>query len=173
MRFLPLLLAAASLFALPEPSPRRAPGFSLPDLNLKQHDLQDYRGKIVLVEFMQTGCPHCVEFSKILEEVQRKYRARVAVLSIVLQPDTQATVREFIARHKVTAPVLFDCGQVAASYLQVTPQKPTINLPHVFIIDENGFIRNDYGYGVLTRNIFEGRGVFQVLDGMLGGKSQK
>ena len=49
------LLCAMALFAA-EP-PLRAPGFSLPDLKADQHDLADYRGKVVILEFMQTTCP--------------------------------------------------------------------------------------------------------------------
>ena len=41
-------------FAAGALSNRRAPGFSLPDSTMKQHDPLDYRGKILLLEFMQT-----------------------------------------------------------------------------------------------------------------------
>ena len=52
-------------------SGRRAPGFSLPDRNLNRHDLQDYRGKLVLLEFMQARCPRCEKFAQILERAQQ------------------------------------------------------------------------------------------------------
>ena len=51
------LLFAAALFAAD--ASRRAPGFSLPDSKAQQHDLADYRGKVVILEFIQTACPHC------------------------------------------------------------------------------------------------------------------
>ena len=63
-------LSVAVLVADGELSNRRAPGFSLPDGNLKQHDLQDYRGRVVLVEFMQSQCPNCAAFSRVLEQVK-------------------------------------------------------------------------------------------------------
>ena len=46
--------AAMSLEAAGELSNRRAPGFSLPDSNINYHDLGDYRGKVVLVDFIKT-----------------------------------------------------------------------------------------------------------------------
>ena len=61
--FLCMLVCASALMASGELSGRRAPGFSLPDMNLKQYDLQDYRGKIVLINIMQTRCAHCATFS--------------------------------------------------------------------------------------------------------------
>jgi peroxiredoxin len=167
--FFALLLAAASVCAAGDLSGRRAPGFSLPDLKFNQHDLLDYRGKVLLIDIMQTNCPHCAEFSGILEQAQAKYGNRIAVLSIVNPPDNQSTVARFASAHKITTPILFDCGQVAASYLKVTPQKPSFSVPHLFIVDPQGMIREDYGYSVLTKEIFEGRQLFTVLDRMLGG----
>lgn len=165
--FLGLWLTLTSLFAAGELSGRRAPGFSLPDSNFKQHDPQDYRGKILLVEIMQSTCPHCARFSGILEGAVAKYAGKIAVLSIVNPPDTQANVAKYIAEHKVTVPILFDCGQATASYIKVTPQNPTFSIPHLFIIDEQGIIRNDFSYGPGTKEIFEGRGLFAELDRML------
>ena len=168
-----LLVCAAAAFASGELSGRRAPGFSLPDSTGRQHDPQDYRGKILLVEFMQTTCPHCAAFSGVLEQVVAKYQGKVAVLSIVVMPDTQANVQRYINAHKVTNAILFDCGQVAASYYRVTPQNPTVEFPHVFIVDPQGNIRNDHGYSTQTRDVFEGKGLFTELDRMLAGGGKK
>jgi peroxiredoxin len=169
-----LLLCAVSLFAAGELSGRRAPGFALPDSSLRYHDPQDYRGRILIVDFMATNCPHCATLSRILEQVKSHYGGKVAVLSIVNPPaDNQNTVSRYAAAHKVTSPILFDCGQVAASYLRVTPQKPTFDVPHIFIIDPQGTIRHDYGYSALHRDIFEGKGLYTVIDRMLGGGAKK
>jgi peroxiredoxin len=122
---------------------RRAPGFSLPDITLKQHDLQDYRGKVVIIDFMKTDCPHCQELTKTLEQVKVKYGDRIQVLAVVNPPDNQTTVGRYISTHKATSPFLFDCGQMTASFLQITPKNPTVHLPHIVIVDKNGMIRRD------------------------------
>lgn len=170
-----LLASAALLFASGELSGRRAPGFSLPDLHLVQRDLQEYRGKIVVIDIIQTTCPHCQALAAILAKVQSKYGDKVAVLSIVNPPDNQTSVGRFAAEHNVTTPVLFDCGQVSVSYLKVTPQNPKINVPHLFLIDGQGMIRNDFGYEFNTKNIFEGDGLDLEIDRLLAGpaKSKK
>ncbi|HUJ23245.1 MAG TPA: TlpA disulfide reductase family protein [Bryobacteraceae bacterium] len=168
--FLSMLVCAGALVASGELSGRRAPGFSLVDMTFKQHDPQDYRGKILIVDIMQTSCPHCVTLSGVLEEVVAKYHGQVAVLSIVNPPDTTATVRRYVTEHKVSVPILFDCGQVSASYFKATPQTADINVPHIFLIDAQGMIRNDYSYSPLTRGVFEGRDLFTELDHMLAAK---
>jgi peroxiredoxin len=145
MRFPAFLLAAALCFG-GQLSGRRAPGFSLPDSSFKRYDLQDYRGKWVLIDFTLTSCPHCKELAKTLESVKAKYGGAVQILQVVLPPDTTATVAGYIAEHGITVPVLFDQGQMAASYFQATPQKPTFDTPHLFIIDPQGTIVQDYGH---------------------------
>lgn len=160
----PALLGQGSL------SNRRAPGFSLPDVELRQHDLADYRGRIVLLDIMRTQCPHCQVLSRTLERVKQRYGDRIAVLSIVNPPDNIEMVRAYIRENKITSPILFDCGQVAASYMKATPQNPTVNVPHLFVIDASGWIRHDYAYTPENKAIFEGRGLFAIVDRLLAEK---
>ena len=168
------LVVIAFLTALAWPSGagvlsgRRAPGFSLPDSKLRQHDLQDYRGKLVLIEIMQTNCPHCRTFAGVLGQVNTKYAGRVAILTVVNPPDTVDTVQAFLGQLKITTPVLFDCGQMSASYLMATPERPQVSVPHLFLIDAQGMIVDDYGSSEQTKAIFEGQGIFPILDRLLG-----
>src|SRR5215813_7544220 len=67
--------------------------------------------------------------------------------------------------------ILFDCGQVSYSYLKPTSQN--IVIPHVFLIDAEGMIRNDFGFGPETMAIFEGKALFAELDKMLAPKPAK
>ncbi len=172
MRYFLALCAASLLVAAGPLSNRRAPGFSLMDSSGKQFDLQAYRGKIVLVDIMQTNCPHCRAFARILDRVTAKYGDRVMVLSVVNPPDSPAIVGLFLKEMKPAFPVLFDCGQMAISYLKVTPQNPSVDVPHLFIIDGNGWIVNDYGYAEATKSIFEGQALFTELDRLLAAKKK-
>jgi peroxiredoxin len=164
---LALLLSAAALFA-GDNSGRRAPGFALPDSRMQIYDLADYRGKIVLLELMQTDCLHCVTFADVLERVQQKYGDKVAILAVVnSQKDNQNTVAQYISGHRITYPVLFDAGQMAYSYVR----KMSFDTPRVFLIDAGGAIRNDWAYGLLTRDIFEGNGLMSEIDSLLSAKA--
>jgi len=176
MRKFLLLLAAASLstvFAAGELSGRRAPGFALPDLNVNFHDIQDHRGKVVIVDIMRTTCPHCLTVSKNLERIKAKFGTRVAIMSIVNPPDNQATVGKFLVDNKLSTPVLFDCGQVSAAWLKVGPKNPSINIPHIFIVDQQGMIRNDFEYNESTKGILEGDGLAAEVEKLLGGSAAK
>jgi len=139
------LLCTALPVAAQGLSGRRAPSFSLPDSSLTQHDILDYRGRWLLIEFMTTTCPHCKTLSKTLETWKGKYGAKVAILSIVVPPDNMKSVGEYIAETKITSPILFDSSQVAASYFKATPSNPSFDTPHLFAVDPAGMIVRDWG----------------------------
>lgn len=171
MRYLAIAsLCLTALFAAGEFSNRRAPGFSLPDASGIQHDPQDYRGKVVIIEFMQTNCPHCQKFTGILEKAKAKYGDKIMVMSVVTAPDTFQNVQKYIAAYRVSSPILFDSGQVMASYLKITPQNPSVSFPHVFILDTKGNIKNDFGYTSASAPVFEGEGLFPEIDKLLAAK---
>jgi thiol-disulfide isomerase/thioredoxin len=150
---LAILLSAAALTAAD--APRRAPGFAIPDRSMKVHDLYDYRGKPLVLEFMNTSCPHCAAFAGVLAKVQERFGDKVAILAIANPPDNFNTVAQYIAANNVAYPVLFDMGQVAYSYVL----KTTFDLPQIYLIDANGMIANSFSYSPLTREIFEGDGL--------------
>ena len=167
-RLFAVMLCAAALVTAQ--GPRRAPSFCLPDASLQFRDLLDYRGKVVVLEFMKTDCPHCAAFADTLKLVQEKYAGKVQVLAAAnTNQDNPKTVQMYMTGHKVNYPVMFDMGQVAFSYIR----HPNMDLPHVYVIDANGYIAGDYGYDLTTRDVFEGRALLTKLDSMLGGGAKQ
>lgn len=136
---LALMLPAAGQF-----SNRRAPGFSLADSKFHQHDPQDYRGKVLLVDIMLTTCPECNQLADTLVQLKKKYGDKIELISVVTLPDNFAAADQFAARHGLTWPIVFDSGQMIASYMEITPSNPQVHFPHLFVIDGQGMIRNDY-----------------------------
>jgi peroxiredoxin len=100
--------------------------------------------------------------------VQQKYGDQVAILAVVnSRGDDQNTVAQYIAGHGVTYPVLFDAGQMAYSYVR----SMSFDTPHVFLIDARGTIENDWGYSLITHDIFEGNGLMSEIDSLLAGQA--
>jgi peroxiredoxin len=164
-----IFLAAALTLGAQGLSNRRAPSFSLPDSTLKQHDILDYRGSWLLLDFTETNCASCKELSKKLESVKVKHGAKVAILSIVLTPpETQATVAKYVAETKMTTPILFDSSQVAIAYFKATPQNPAFDSPHVFAINPTGTIVKDW-----TNPAMQVPGFLAELDQLIAGSAAK
>ena len=157
-----LLLGSGAL------SNRRAPGFALPDPEYTHfYDLQDYRGKVLLIDIMSTTCPHCLLLSTTLEKVKEKFGDKVGILSVVLPPDNQSTVAKYRAVNKITVPIACDQGQMTVSYMNATPSTAHIDVPHLFVIDQRGMIRNDFSYSNDDRSVFEGPGLFAEIEKLL------
>lgn len=77
MKMILALLAASLLLpAAGEFSNRRAPGFSLADSRFRQHDTQDYRGKVLLVDIMLTTCPECDRLADTLVQLKKNMGIR-------------------------------------------------------------------------------------------------
>lgn len=161
-----LLLCAAAVFA-GEQTGRRAPGWALPDSNFKFVELEDFRGKVIVLEFMQTSCEHCATFAPVLEQVQKKYAGRVQVISVAnAGQDDKAKVERFAAGHKLSYPILLDQGQMEVSYVR----KIQVSNPTVFLLDQNLVIRDDFSYGPLTKSQFEAASMFRAIDQILAQK---
>lgn len=166
-KLLTILLCAAACVATA--ADRRAPGFSLVDSKGVEHDLADYRGKPVLLAFIQTTCPHCATFAEKLQQALEKYGSRIAVLAIVTPPDDPGKVGAFIAGHKIGFPILFDSGQMSYSYVL----SQNLKFPKLYLIDSAGMIRADHEYSPLSYEIFEGNGLDPAIDHLLGGTPKK
>ena len=164
-----IVAAGAAQLLAGENAGRRAPGFALPDSSMQYRDLNDYRGKVVLLDFMKTSCPHCIVLAKTLDRVKKKYGSKIVVLSVVLPPDTTRTVKTFLADNNLDMTVLFDCGQMTASYVRPSPQNPSVDFPYLFVIDPKSVIYDAYQPGDQTKAIFEADGLDPIIDKLLGG----
>jgi alkyl hydroperoxide reductase subunit AhpC len=69
--------------------------------------------------------------------------------------------------NKITTPIVYDMGQVIIAYLNARPSTLHVDLPHLFVVDRQGMIRNDFAYEEKTRPIFEGPGLFPEIDRLL------
>ncbi|MBI2757357.1 MAG: redoxin domain-containing protein [Chloroflexi bacterium] len=58
------------------------PDFSLPDLDGNLHQLGDYRGRIVIVNFWSCECPHSERADRAIMAMSAQWREDVVVLSI-------------------------------------------------------------------------------------------
>ncbi len=163
-----VLLAAALLSASGELSNRRAPSFALPTCDYAHsYDFLDYRGKVLIIDIMTTTCPHCELLTTTLEKVAQKYGDKVGILSVVLPPDNVNTVSKYKTVNHVSIPIVCDMGQMTISYLQAKPGQSHVELPHLFLIDKQGMIRNDFLYSEKDKTVFEGPGLFPEIDKLL------
>ena len=105
MRLLTTLTAFVALgvsaFAAP-PLPRAAKELEIDQPNGKHLLLSSLRGKVVIVQFLYTTCPHCQAYSQVLTKMQNEYGARgFQALGVAFNEADQRMVANYIQQYKV------------------------------------------------------------------------
>ncbi len=140
---LAICLAAAAGWA------RKAPDFSLPDSNGKQIRLSEHRGKLVVLEFLQTGCPSCQSAGRVLQKLYGENQKRnlpksnlpksnLMVIGISHDRQGMPAIRQYIQQHGLTYPVVLGDLTVAVNYLGITPRRPQFHVPVFFFVGPDG-----------------------------------
>lgn len=80
--------------------------FEFRDLQGQPQRLADHRGKWVLVNFWATWCPPCLEEVPDLVALHEAHRQTDLVVIGVALDSTEKSVREFVAKRKVSYPVV-------------------------------------------------------------------
>ena len=123
------LLEAMGMAKVP---PKAAPDFTLPTTDGQQVSLQQYRGKVVFLNFWATWCIPCREEMPALERLHQTYQTQdLAILSIDLK-ESADQVKVFFQKHSLSFPALLDQdGSVFRDYL-------VAGMPTTYLIGRDG-----------------------------------
>jgi peroxiredoxin len=111
---------------------KAAPDFTLPGIDGQPVSLQQYRGKVVFLNFWATWCIPCREEMPGLEQLHQKYQSDgLAVLAIDLKESAEQ-VKTFFQKHGLSFPSLLDQqGSVFRDYL-------VVGMPTTYLIGRDG-----------------------------------
>lgn len=140
MRINVLILCIALLvgyaYTVIDDAPKRAPAaasFTFTDINGKTHALNDFKGKIVLINFWASWCAPCVKEFPHLIDAAKKNKDNLVL--IALSADTsEDAIKKFIRTRSINAPNIFvalDKDDIAGKKFQ------TFQLPETYILDQN------------------------------------
>ncbi len=113
-----------------------APDFSGDSVNGKgKIALQQWKGKVVLVDFWATWCQPCQKSFPKLEELRVKYSASGFEIVAVSEDDEQNGVKEFGASYGTKFPLLWDKDKSIANKWHPPA------MPSSFLVDKKGVVR--------------------------------
>ena len=112
---------------------KKAPDFSLRDLNGKKVGIKQFKGKIIFLNFWATWCGPCKEEMPSLEVLHRQFKGdNFVLLTISVDYEGLKPVQEFLNKQHYTFPVLLDPNGETLDLFEVK------GIPTTFIIDKKG-----------------------------------
>lgn len=115
-----LILFLTATFAVAQNPPQ----LDLKDLKGGHHKLEDYKGKIILLNFWATWCVPCASEMPLLGEMQARYKDKVVIIAASIDdPADKGKLKPFLQKHKAgnltlmvgpTLDTLSDLGMGAA-----------------------------------------------------------
>lgn len=137
-----IALAASAFGAMPVPRPSKEFTFVQPDG--KQILLSSLKGKVVVVQFLYTTCPHCQALSKELTKLSAEFGPSVQFMGVAFEEDNpQAEAAAAVAykqQQGVSFPVGYATRDTVMSYLGLSVMDRFV-VPQVAIIDKKGIIQ--------------------------------
>jgi thiol-disulfide isomerase/thioredoxin len=126
------LLFSTTIFA--ENKITQAPTFVLPGIDNTQVNLEDYRGKVVLVDFWASWCTPCIRSFPWMDEMVEKYGEKGFVVIAINMDQESILAAKFLQRYPNKLTIAFDPqGAVAEQY-------EIMGLPNSFILNKKGEI---------------------------------
>lgn len=135
------LAFAGSLILRAAEIPRPAPEFAIRMSDGSQLLLSQFKGKVVVMVFMYTTCPHCQRTTQVLSPLQTEFAARgLQILGVAFNPNADQLVPNFISQFHPAFPVGSSTREPVMEYTQQSPMQPGY-VPQVVFIDRKRVIR--------------------------------
>lgn len=121
--------------------PRQSPEFVLNLNGGEQALLSKHRGKVVLIEFLYTTCPHCQHTAQMFNTLQAEFGARgFQAIGVAFNEMSSMLVPDFVRDYKVKFPVAWAQREQVMGFLQISPMERFV-VPQIVLIDRKGQIR--------------------------------
>lgn len=118
-----------------------APQFALRSPDGATVSLEQFRGKVVLLDFWATWCPPCMREMPELNALHNELNAKgFSVVGINREPEDVPKVREFLASKNITFPVGIDANGTGERYR-------ILSLPTTVLVSREGKVERIFlGY---------------------------
>jgi thiol-disulfide isomerase/thioredoxin len=131
-----LLCVSARAASIPRPAPEFVIRNSTGEVLLSQ-----FRGKVVLLTFIHTTCPHCQQSIGVLNQLQREYGPHgFQTLGSAFNEMAAQLLPEFVTRFRPIFPVGFTSRETVNEYLKLPAEAP-FKIPVYVFIDKKGTLR--------------------------------
>lgn len=100
--------------------------------------LSDLRGRVIVLEFIETWCPHCQRMAPIMERLYQKYSDQVVFVSVAGSDLEPGNIASFIGAYKSSLTYVHDSSGAVFDLYGVE------SVPTFFIISSGGKVAATY-----------------------------
>jgi peroxiredoxin len=162
-----LLALAVCPVSATAPVPRKSPELTITGPSGKQIRLSSFNGKVVVIDFLVTNCPHCMRVAQTLAKLQWEMGSR-GVQSIGVAFDkgiSSQKTADFEKLLAVSYPVGYTSSDKVDSYLGREPNQ-RLRVPQIVVIDRKGVIRAQ-SQPIGEKNLEDEVYLRNLIDGLL------
>jgi thiol-disulfide isomerase/thioredoxin len=168
---LSVFILTLTIIAAPQSAPSKPPDLppkmDFQDLKGGHHTLEEYKGKVVVLNFWATYCVPCATEMPMLGQMQKRYKDKIIVLAVSVDDELdRARLQPFLHKHQADVLTLL----VGPSVLDLSDWKMGDALPATLFIDAEGKIAGKVA-GALKRPDLEKR--LSEMTGMPAEKATK
>ena len=128
-------VGASEMTAIPAAVNFPAPELTLMDLDRNPTDLDDFHGKVVLINNWATWCPPCKAEMPTLQAYYEKHQDQDFILLAVDAGDPESDVRQFVQDYGLTFQVWLDPENLSLSAFR------NDSLPSSYVVTRDGVVR--------------------------------
>jgi peroxiredoxin len=131
----------AAIFTLPFSVSAISVGDTVPSFKARTIDgkksvaLEDYRGKVVLLDFWASWCPPCLKSLPLYDDLRRELGTTDFEIVAINVDENTDDARKFLQKHPVSYPIAKDPKGVLPGVFGVKA------MPTSYLIDKNGVVQ--------------------------------
>jgi thiol-disulfide isomerase/thioredoxin len=139
-----LVAALAVLPALGATLPRKAPELIFQMPGGAKMSLDQFKGKVIVLEFLLTTCPHCKRTASVMQKLYGEYGPKgVQMLGLAFNDEAASALPAYTLEAGATYPIGYTDRDRAVDFLQ-HPIMLTMWVPQLVFIDREGNIVAQY-----------------------------
>jgi peroxiredoxin len=120
--------------------PRKAREFSLVEPSGKTTLLSSLRGKVVVIQFLDTMCPHCQAYSLFLSKLTSDLGSKgFQAWGVAFHGDDAKTAAAYKEKFAFNFPVGYAARNTVMNFLAIPEQ--LMGVPQIVVIDKKGEVR--------------------------------